>query len=256
MRETLPSCAILGDEDRFSAACDLARNHAHSENEGEGIGTLAERRLHSVLKFYYESDISCHEIKIGRHFADIVTGGQIIEIQTGDLGRLRKKLDVFLENHTVTVVHPLVKNCTITRIDPKTGESLERYKSPYHENLYSAVPCLYSIKPYLKNPNLALRFVFISVEEFRSPKSKKWGSRRGSVRLERFPEAIHYEIDLSTPEDYKIFLPEGLPENFTSSDVKKLAKCPDPSLLLNVLNEVGIVERIGKKGNSYVYKEK
>lgn len=256
MKDLVPECAILGDEERFKEACDLARRHAYDEDIESEIGTLAERRLHSVLKFYYESDVDLHEIKVGRFFADIVTGGQIIEIQTGDLGRLRRKLDTFLKEHTVTVVHPMAKNCVITRVDPETGERISRYKNPRHASIYSAIPRLYRIKPYLQNPNLAIRLVFLSVEEFRTPNCKKWGSHKGSVRLERFPEAIHYEIDLSTPEDYKVFLPSELPENFTSGDLKKLTRCPDASLLLTVLNAVGTVERVGKKGNSFVYKVK
>lgn len=256
MKGLIPQSAILGDEKRFKEACDLARSCAYDDEAPAEIGTLAERRLHSVLKFYYESDVSLHEIKIGRFFADIVTGNQIIEIQTGDLGRLRRKLDTFLKEHTVTVVHPMAKNCIISRIDPDTGERISRRKSPYHADIYSAIPQLYRIRPYLSNPNLALRLVFLSVEEFRTPNTGKRGRRKGSVRLERFPEEIHYEIDLSVPEDYRVFLPENLPERFTSNDLKKLTGCPDASLLLTILTSVGTVVRIGKTGNSYIYEIK
>ncbi len=253
MKDFIPNSAIPGDSERFKEACDLARSCAYDDEAPSEIGTLSERRLHSVLKFYYENDISLHEVKIGRFFADIVSGSQIVEIQTGDLGRLRRKLDAFLKDHTVTVVHPLAKNCVISRIDPETGESVSRRKSPYHADIYSAIPQLYRIRPYLSNPNLALRLVFLSVEEFRTPNCKRWGSHRGSVRLERFPEAIHYEIDLSTPEDYRVFLPESLPERFTSGDLKRITKCPNASLLLTILTSVGTVERVGKTGNSFVY---
>lgn len=248
--------AIPGDPERFKNACDSARNSAHNEEQTNEIGTLSERRLHSVLKFYYESNQNLHEIKVGRFFADIVTGKQIIEIQTGDLGRLGKKLDVFLKEHNVTVVHPMAKNCVITRIDPKTGEALSRRKSPVHADIYSAVPQLYRIRPYLSSPSLAIRLVFLSVEEYRTPKCSKRGSRKGSVRLERFPEELHYEIDLSVPEDYKIFLPKELPEVFTSSDIKRLTRCKDAATLMLILTTVGVVERIGKRGNAYVYKIK
>ncbi len=256
MKDFISNLAIPGDPERFKEACNLARSSAYDDDSPSEIGTLSERRLHSVLKFYYESDVSLHEIKIGRFFADIVTGNEIIEIQTGDLGRLGRKLDVFLKDHTVTVVHPMAKNCVISRIDPETGERISRRKSPYHADIYSAIPQLYRIRPYLSNPNLALRLVFLSVEEFRTPNCGKWGRHKGSVRLERFPEEIHYEIDLSVPEDYRIFLPKDLPEQFTSNDLKKLTKCPNASLLLTILTSVGTVERIGKIRNSYVYRVK
>lgn len=253
-KELVPELAIPGDPERFELACHLARLHAYDDSLPNEIGTLSERRLHSILKFYYESDPSLHEIKIGRYFADILTGNQIIEVQTGDLGRLGKKLNVFLKDHNVTVVHPLAKNSTVIRIDQETGECISRRKSPYHANIYSAVSQLYRIRPYLSDPNLALRLVFITVEEYRTPNCGKRGRHRGSVRLERFPQEILYEIDLSTPEDYRIFLPSGLPEQFTSGDLKRITKCPNSSLLLTVLTSVGTVERIGKSGNSYVYR--
>ena len=256
MKDIPYDLAIAGDDERFKSACDSARSCAHDEEAPSEIGTLSERRLHSVLKFYYESDQNLHEIKVGRFFADILTGKQIIEIQTGDLGRLSKKLDVFLKEHNVTVVHPLAKNSVITRIDPKTGEALSRRKSPVHADIYSAVPQLYRIRPYLSSPNLAVRLVFLSVEEYRTPNCSKRGSRKGSVRLERFPEKLHFEIDLSMPEDYLIFLPKGLPEVFTSADVKRLTHCRDAATLMLILTTVGVVERVGKKGNAYIYKIK
>ncbi|MBE6608607.1 MAG: hypothetical protein E7633_08635 [Ruminococcaceae bacterium] len=256
MKDTVYEFAIPGDHERFIQACELARNSAHNDELPSEIGRLSERRLHSVLKFYYESDQNLHEIKVGRFFADIVTGKQIIEIQTGDLGRLGKKLNVFLKDHNVTVVHPMAKNSVITRIDPETGEAISRRKSPVHADIYSAVPQLYRIRPYLSSPNLAIRLVFLSMEEYRTPNCSKRGSHKGSVRLERFPEELHYEIDLSVPEDYRIFLPKELPEAFTSADLKKLTGCRNSSVLLSVLNTVGTVERIGKRGNAYIYKMK
>ena len=134
------------------------------QKERDGIGLYAEKRLHSVLKRWMYDDFSAHEQKvpqrdgkISRFVADILTpAGEIIEIQTGDLGRLGKKLEVFLRDHNVTVVHPLAKNCVISRIDPETGEAISRRKSPFHADIYSAVPQLYRIRPYLSSPNLFL----------------------------------------------------------------------------------------------------
>lgn len=254
MKELIPELAIPGDQNRFAEACKLARAFAYDEQSYGGIGTLAERRLHSVLKFYYESDRSLHEIKVGHFFVDILTSDQIIEIQTGDLGLLRKKLDFLLKEHTVTIVHPMAKDLRISRIAPETGERISSRKSPLHADIYSSVRQLYRIRPYLSHPNLAIRLVFLSIEEFRTPTKKgAWGRHKGSVRLERFPEALHYEVDLSTPEDYRIFLPKDLPERFTSGDLMRLTGCKNASLLLTVLTSVGTVVRVGKAGNSYIY---
>ncbi len=255
-KNSIPSNAILGDSERFKFACDLARIYAYDDSLPSEIGRLSERRLHSVLKFYYENDRTCHEQKVGRFVADILTGNEIIEVQTGNLGLLSRKLDFFLKEHRVTVVHPLAKSKTITRIDAETGETLSRRKSSHHANIFDAVAPLYKIKPYLNNKNLAVRFVFLSLEEFRTPNiAKKWGRHHGSVRLEYFPEELCYEIELACSEDYLIFLPDGLPEAFTSADVKRLTNCSDASTLMNILAAVGVIEKIGKDGRFFLYKK-
>ena len=63
------------------------------------------------------------------------------------------------------------------------------------------------------------------------------------------------EIFLKTPEDYKLFLPESLPEIFTSADYSKETKLrlSDSQKALLVLTEFGLIKRIGKKGRSILY---
>ena len=84
----------------FNTACERTIQKEHSQN---GIGTLKEKTLHAVLKNFYEPDISCHEIKIGRFVADILHENQVVEIQTRNFNSMRKKLDNFLKLYTVTI---------------------------------------------------------------------------------------------------------------------------------------------------------
>ena len=56
--------------------------------------------------------------------------------------------------------------------------------------------------------------------------------------------------------DYRRFIPSGLPQEFTSEHYAKACKI-DKKLAssgLNILHYLGLVERTGKKGNSYIYK--
>ena len=88
------------------------------EKERDGIGLYAEKRLHSVLKRWMYDDFTAHEQKVptrdgktSRFVADILTpSGEIIEIQTGELYPLARKISFYMEqtDHTVTLVHPLV----------------------------------------------------------------------------------------------------------------------------------------------------
>lgn len=71
------------------------------------------------------------------------------------------------------------------------------------------------------------------------------------------PIGIYDEVRIDTLSDYMIFLPDTLSETFTSKELAKAAKIPQgkASTLLNTLLETGIIERIGKNGNSYLYQK-
>ena len=60
--------------------------------EKNGIGTLSEKPLHKILKYYFEPDESKHEIKVFDSVADVFDGNEIFEIQTGGFLPLVKKL--------------------------------------------------------------------------------------------------------------------------------------------------------------------
>ena len=70
------------------------------------------------------------------------------------------------------------------------------------------------------------------------------------------PKDIIEEVRFDCVEDYRRFLPDGLPEEFTSAHYAKACKINKQlaSNGLNILNYLGLVERVGKKGNSFIYK--
>lgn len=63
----------------FHKVCDEVIGQSQERN---GIGTLSEKTVHSVLKAYYSPELINQEIKVGDFVADICNGHQIIEIQT------------------------------------------------------------------------------------------------------------------------------------------------------------------------------
>jgi hypothetical protein len=76
--------------------------------------------------------------------------------------------------------------------------------------------------------------------------------------MDGIPVDIFDEVRIDGLSDYDVFLPSLLPFEFTSKDLGAVAKIPAnrAGTLLNVLLETGIVERVGKTGNSYVYTKK
>lgn len=224
-------------------------------NKG-GIGTLREKTVHAVLKNYYAPDEAMHEVSLCNYVADIYTGNEIIEIQNGNFYKIRSKLEVFLEEYPVTVVYPIPHTKWLIWIDETTGELSEKRKSPVTGSAYLAFKELYRIKPYLKNANLKFCFPLIDMEEYRLLNGWSKDKKKGSCRYDRIPVALYDEVLIERREDYLQFLPYELPEEFTSADLAKRAKISSQTanLVLNILLFMEVVERIGKRSRSYLYR--
>lgn len=240
------------DHELFKNACDQMIGLSKGLH---GIGTLSEKTIHSVLKYYYAPNTNYHEIKIGTYVADICVDGEIIEIQTRNFNTMRAKLSYFLEEHDVTIVYPVTHTKWLSWLDEETGELSAKRKSPKTGTCYQIFPELYRIKMFLHHPNLHLIILLIDVEETRFLNGWSKDRKRGSSRMDGIPTAIHDEVRIDDLSDYHKLIPDTLPEIFTVKDYKKAAKVSDKiaSTALNILFDVGSVTRIGKNGNAFLY---
>ena len=240
------------DEKRFAAAKEKIIGKSR---ERIGIGTLSEKTVHAVLKHYYAPDEEMHEIPIEHYVADIYTGMEIIEIQTRAMNRMRKKLEVFLPLYPVTIVYPIPRQKWLFWIDEETGEVSQKRKSPKKGNVYQAFIELYKIRPFLAHPNLRLRLDLIDMEEYRLLNGWSRDKKKGSERYDRIPIAFEEEISMNDIRDYMQLIPYELPEQFTVKEFAKCAKIPArlASTVLLIFNDLKLVTRVGKIGNSYIY---
>ena len=113
---------------------------------------------------------------------------------------------------------------------------------------------MYKIKMFLKDPNLSIRILLIDMEESRLLNGWSADRKKGSCRHDRIPVELVEEYLIDCPEDYRMLIPPEL-EEFTSKEYAKATKLTvnRAQTALNVLHYLGVVERIGKKGNSYLY---
>ena len=95
------------DDDRFSRAYEKG---IYIYQNRKCIGVLGEKKLHSILKYYIESDDLYHEIRINGFFADIYKDNVIYEIQTSSFNKLRSKLNSFLDEYNVNIIYPIPYN--------------------------------------------------------------------------------------------------------------------------------------------------
>lgn len=239
---------------KMNAQCGKEKIIGKKHND-KGIGTLSEKTVHGVLKHFFEPDEDCHEVALNGYFADIYNDSGVIEIQTRQFNKLREKLAVFLNYYPVTVVYPMPANKWLSWINPETGETGGRRKSPRHFTIYDSFFELYKIKSYLKNPNLTIKLVLMDVEEYKLLNGWDNSKKRGAWRYDRIPVGIREIVVLEQPEDYMQFVPYELEDGFTSKDFASVCRINKSTagLALNILNYMGMVKRTGKQGNSYIY---
>ena len=249
-----------------------AKNRMITRNQGEkGIGTLSEKTVHSVLKYYFAPDETFHEQKIGTFVADVCIDGEIYEIQTKQFYLMKRKLEFFLKEHEVTIVYPVSLENTLHWVEcddkamavAQSDEIKNRKITTSRKTRKKGMPYLfyhelYGIKDFLHHPNLHFILAIMSTEEYRLLDGYGPQRKVRATKTDKVPVQLLDLITIRTPEDYKQLIPEGLPEEFTSEDFAKKAAIGRSlaGTALNILHEVKIVERTGKRGNAYLYQIK
>lgn len=242
---------MRGNSSQFLVACQKSLGELP---EQKGVGTLGERTLHAVLKDYFEPNRENQEIRVGPYVADIYGAQGIIEIQTRDFNKLRKKLQFFLQVAPVTVVYPVAARKWLIWLE-EDGTAAPRRKSPKNAGPWEVLRELYRIKPFLKSAALRFCVVGLELEEYRLKNGWGNGGKRGSTRFDRIPVSLVEEVWLEYPEDYQRLIPEGLSEPFTAKEFSRAGSLSSSvgTVAMNVLFEMGAVRRVGKRGNSYLY---
>lgn len=231
----------------FNEISDLLLSREKEEN---GFGTLQEKTIHEVIKDFYCYDHDFQEQKRGRYIADIAIGDEIWEIQTKAFHKLRGKLDAFLKKYHVTVIYPVPVEKKIYWLDQETGKITGGRRSPKRGSAYDVFRELYGIRPYLSDPNFSVHVFLMDMEEYKLLNGWSRDKKRGSSRYDRLPGGLRDIVRLESRSDYLYFLPDSLPEEFTSPDLAKCAHISGDTArtCLLILRDLGIVALIGKKG--------
>lgn len=218
------------------------------------IGELNERSLHRALKERYATARSDTERAIDGYVADIVTGGRIIEIQTGGFGPLRAKLERLLDTHPVTLVHPIPRDRYIVKVVDGSASPTRRM-SPKHGKVFDVFSALVSIPAMLAHPNLSLEVVMTVEEDVRAPSGRRSWRRAGWARVDRRLVDVLETHTISSMADLFAMIDAGLPDLFTTNDLAAAMKSAR-SLAQQAaycFRESGVTQICGKSGNTLVY---
>lgn len=222
------------------------------------IGTKAEYRVHGALKYYFQPCDDYHEVKLEGFICDATDADSIAvyEVQTSGFDRLRKKLQVLLTSHPVTVIYPVIVQKTLSVIYSGSGETIIR-KSPKKAKLTNILAELCKIKELLPHPNLHIKAVLLNATETRIYKGLREDKKRRQkpFSVERVPTDLLEITNITFPDFYLSLLPDTLPNEFSSTDLAKLlsVKRSVAGYALLLLTDMKFVTRIGRNKHGYIY---
>ncbi|MBQ8407803.1 MAG: hypothetical protein IJY39_02950 [Clostridia bacterium] len=245
----------------------------------DGIGTLGEKQMHAAIKRFICPDESKHEILIDgsagcieracdgednkkqkkrRFVADVLDGNTIYEIQTGGFSPLRDKIAWILENTTynVMVIHPIAETKWVSTINNKTGSIENRKKSPLKGRVEDIASELYFFRDFIASPRFSLVILMMEGEQYKKNMQTDGRKRPRYRKYELIPISLLRAYIFKGVEDYKLFLPEGLPNPFCVKNYSEKTKIRgmDAYSIVKTLMHLGLVEEHGNLGKAAAYK--
>jgi hypothetical protein len=219
------------------------------------IGTLNEKPLHAALKEWYAGPEDKLEAPVDGFTVDILRGDLLIEIQTQNLSRLRRKLVQLTARHKVRVVYPIPCERWIVRKSRNGQRVLGRRKSPKRGGMESLFEELVGIAPLMAHPNFSLHVVGIQEEQIRHQDTGRSWRRKGWVIRERRLLQVVDQWLFETPRDMMRIIPAELPEPFTTKELSQVTDQPIwlAQKMAYCLRKMGAITAAGKRSRSILY---
>ena len=225
------------------------------ERKAPHIGTLNEKPLHAALKTWYAEEGDAFEVPIDGFVADIVRGNLIIEIQTGAVSALRRKLSALIPRHPIRLVVPIPAEKVIRHQDADGIPSKMPRRSPKRGDILDVFLELVSIPRLLADPNFSVEVVLVRLDEVR---------RAAPGRRRRVPWTVHERrlvtvVDsfvLDHPGDYLAAIPPTVVEPFTTAEIAEAIGRPRrlAQKIAYSLREMDVLVAVGKRGNAILYR--
>jgi hypothetical protein len=212
-----------------------------------------ETSLHRQLKERFGAGAGGQtEVTVSGFRIDAVeSDGRLVEVQSGPLGPLRKKLELLLLSHQVRVVKPHVVERWLVRRSKRLGPDLSCRRSPKRGQAVDLFDDLVGLASLFPDPNLMIELLAVSIEEIRVPRKRRPGFSVADRRL----RAVTGSIALRHADDLWTLLPCDIPSPFTTLDLAQRLSRPVffAQRVAYCLRLAGAVEMIGKQGNRRVY---
>jgi hypothetical protein len=221
-----------------------------------GIGIENESTLHRHLKLKYAGRRGKTEVEVSGFIADAVdAAGRFIEIQTTDFSKMRKKAGELAALGGLTVVYPVALDKYIETFD-SNGRQVRRRRSGRRGSPWDVFTPLVHAPELPLVANLSIEIALAAIAEERVMDGKGSWRRKGVSIQDRRLLEVRDTVCLEKPCDYLRFIPFTRKDDFTVALLGEKAGISTglAGKALYVLSKIGIVRRVGKKGNAYVYR--
>jgi hypothetical protein len=221
------------------------------------IGTERESSLHRALKYRYSGENGETEIMADDFVCDARTGnGELVEVQTGSFKPLREKIKILSRKNKIRIIYPIIIQKHIELYDAR-GTLVYRRKSPRKGSPWDLFKALLYAPGLAGAKNIVIELACVDVLEKRIDDGKGSWRRKGISIEDKSLLLWHESIVLEKLKDYRRFIPFKKDETFTTRDFKEKTKINIylAQKCLYTLDKMGLVERMGKRGRSIVYKK-
>ncbi len=242
------------DAERFSTALELYLSSGH---KSLGIGTYREKSLHTVLKYFVTSDTTKHEVRCGKYICDVLSGDEVIEIQTHRLSPLKAKLTELLQSKTVEVIFPICVQKRIIRIDTDSGEVMSIRNSPKKEKADDIFLQLCYLKDLLCDDRLSFTVFAYKGNEYRYAEKNIKVGKKYTDKYDIIPYEYVSTIRLSDKSSYLELLDDIPTSEFTLKEYCSVSGRNKEAAqkILYVLARRGVLCVCGKHGREYIYRQ-
>jgi hypothetical protein len=212
-----------------------------------------ETSLHAQLKGKFGPEVGgrAEVVVDGFRIDAIGADGTLVEIQTGPLSPLRRKLTHLLPAHRVRVVKPVALTRRVVRRVRRDGADLSARRSPKRGSAVDVFDDLVGLAPVFPHPNLRVDVLAVAIDEVRVPR-RRWP---GYAVVDRRLGAVLGLTTLARAGDLWSLLPDDLPSPFTTLDLAEALGRPADFArrVAYCLRLSGAARVVGKAGNRLVY---
>lgn len=214
-----------------------------------------ESSLHRSLKSLYAQNGSQEEVVIEGYQIDVVTEDELIEIQTGGFGSLKKKIVDLTRHHRLRLVHPIPLRRQILRLSPDDGSVSSERRSPKQGKWADLFRHLVYLSGVVPRDRFSLEVLLTQESDVRVADGKGSWRRKGVSLVDRRLVSVLDRRLLQGSHDYLGLLQVVPDSQFTSKDLSR-ANGIALSLAqraLYFLSRCGAVQIEGRKREGILY---